>query len=59
MNASTDFVAFASDADMLARLRHRLELAAEAEGLLEVAYTIADSPVGMLLLAATPAGWSG
>jgi methylated-DNA-[protein]-cysteine S-methyltransferase len=45
-----------SDPDTLARLRHELGLAAEAEGLLDVAYTTIDSPVGTLLLAATPKG---
>ena len=44
------------DAGTLARLRDRLGLAAEAEGLLDVAYTTVDSPVGSLLLAATPRG---
>jgi methylated-DNA-[protein]-cysteine S-methyltransferase len=56
MNTSSDYFASPSDADTLSRLRHRLELAAEAEGLLDVAYTTIDSPVGTLLLAATPAG---
>jgi methylated-DNA-[protein]-cysteine S-methyltransferase len=45
-----------TDAGTLARLRGRLEQAAEAEGLLDVAYTTVDSPVGPLLLAATPRG---
>jgi methylated-DNA-[protein]-cysteine S-methyltransferase len=45
-----------SDGETLAGLRHRLGLAAEAEGLLDVAYTTVDSPVGPLLLAATPQG---
>ncbi|HUN30575.1 MAG TPA: methylated-DNA--[protein]-cysteine S-methyltransferase [Trebonia sp.] len=45
-----------SDAGTLARLRERLGLAAEAEGLLDVAYTTIDSPVGTLLLAATQQG---
>jgi len=56
MNTSSGYFASPSDADTLSRLRHRLELAAEAEGLLDVAYTTVDSPVGTLLLAATPAG---
>lgn len=42
--------------ETLAALHTRLERAAEAEGLLEVAYTSIDSPVGRLLLAATPRG---
>jgi methylated-DNA-[protein]-cysteine S-methyltransferase len=56
MNTSSGYFASPSDASTLSRLRHRLELAAEAEGLLDVAYTTIDSPVGTLLLAATPAG---
>jgi methylated-DNA-[protein]-cysteine S-methyltransferase len=42
--------------DELQALHHRLEATAEAEGLLDVAYRIVDTPVGTLLLAATPAG---
>lgn len=38
------------------RLHRRLERAAAAENLLDVAYRTLDSPVGELLLAATPAG---
>jgi methylated-DNA-[protein]-cysteine S-methyltransferase len=45
-----------AEAGQLARLRLRLEQAAEAEGLLDVAYTTVPSPVGPLLLAATPKG---
>jgi methylated-DNA-[protein]-cysteine S-methyltransferase len=56
MNVSFDFFASPSDAGTLLRLRDKLGLAAEAEGLLDVAYTIIDSPVGPLLLAATPMG---
>ena len=44
------------DAGTLARLKDRLGQAAEAVGLLDVAYTTIDSPVGALLLAATPKG---
>jgi methylated-DNA-[protein]-cysteine S-methyltransferase len=44
------------DPETLARLHARLERDAEANGLLDVAYTIIDSPVGKLLLAATPKG---
>jgi methylated-DNA-[protein]-cysteine S-methyltransferase len=44
------------EGETLTRLRDRLGLAAEAEGLLDVAYTTIDSPVGTLLLAATPHG---
>ena len=56
MNMSPNHFADPSEADALARLRHRLGLAAEAEGLLDVAYTTIDSPVGPLMLAATPKG---
>lgn len=45
-----------SDAETLARLHSRLEDVARSEGLLEVAYTTVDSPVGELLLATTPRG---
>jgi methylated-DNA-[protein]-cysteine S-methyltransferase len=38
------------------RLRKRLASQAAAEGLLDVGYRTVDSPVGPLLLAATPAG---
>ena len=44
------------DPDRLDRLHRRLALAAEDEGLLDVAYRTVDSPVGSLLLAATDAG---
>jgi methylated-DNA-[protein]-cysteine S-methyltransferase len=53
---SADHFASPSDADTLSRLRDRLGFTAEAEGLLDVAYTTIDSPVGALLLAATPKG---
>jgi methylated-DNA-[protein]-cysteine S-methyltransferase len=43
------------DADLL-RLHARLEDAAAREGLLEVGYRTVDTPVGTLLLAATPRG---
>ncbi len=56
MNVSPDFASSPSDAGTLARLRLRLGQAADAEGLLDVAYTTVDSPVGTLLLAATPKG---
>jgi len=56
MNMSPNHLASPDDADTLTRLRVRLGLAAEAEGLLDVAYTTIDSPVGALLLAATPHG---
>ena len=44
------------DPDRLDRLHRRLAAAAEAEGLLDVAYRTVDSPVGTLLLAATDTG---
>jgi methylated-DNA-[protein]-cysteine S-methyltransferase len=56
VNISPDHFASPADPGTLSRLRHRLGLAAEAEGLLDVAYTTIDSPVGALLLAATPKG---
>jgi len=56
MSVSGDLFSSAADEDALARLRLRLELAAEAGELLDVAYTTVDSPVGSLLLAATPRG---
>lgn len=40
----------------LQQLRDRLVVDAEREGLLDIAYRTVDSPVGSLLLAATPAG---
>ncbi|MDF0529060.1 methylated-DNA--[protein]-cysteine S-methyltransferase [Tsukamurella sp. 8F] len=42
--------------DTLARLRDRLITQAQTEGLLDVAYTTVDSPLGELLLAATDRG---
>jgi methylated-DNA-[protein]-cysteine S-methyltransferase len=56
VTTSPDYFSSPSDADTLSRLRHKLGLAAEAEGLLDVAYTTIDSPLGALLLAATPKG---
>lgn len=44
------------DAGTLSRLHRRLEREAEQAGLVDVAYTIVDSPLGKLLLAATPKG---
>lgn len=40
----------------LDRLRARLAATADSSGVLDVAYRIIDTPVGQLLLAATPAG---
>ena len=57
MNHHTDlFPTPAPEPDTLARLHRQLEEAAEREGLLDVAYRTVDSPVGQLLLAATPRG---
>lgn len=44
------------DSDALARLHSRLERDAEHADLLDVAYRTLDTPLGALLLAATPAG---
>jgi methylated-DNA-[protein]-cysteine S-methyltransferase len=44
------------DDNDLARLHARLAAAAERDDLLDVAYRTVDSPVGALLIAATPAG---
>ena len=44
------------DTDALERLRARLAARASATGLLDVAYRTVDSPLGLLLLAATPLG---
>ncbi|MFJ6727972.1 methylated-DNA--[protein]-cysteine S-methyltransferase [Streptomyces sp. NPDC091281] len=46
----------AVDTDTLGRLHRRLERAADRADLVDVAYTTVDSPVGALLLAATPKG---
>jgi methylated-DNA-[protein]-cysteine S-methyltransferase len=56
VSMSAGFFESTADLDTLSRLRQRLGLAAEAEGVLDVAYTTIDSPVGTLLLAATPNG---
>ncbi|WP_336671046.1 methylated-DNA--[protein]-cysteine S-methyltransferase [Tsukamurella sp. USMM236] len=52
----TDTLSAPADTDALARLRARLAASAEADGLLDIAYTVVDSPVGGLLLAATERG---
>jgi methylated-DNA-[protein]-cysteine S-methyltransferase len=44
------------DADTLSRLHRRLEQEAGQADLVDVAYTTVDSPLGELLLAATPKG---
>ncbi|MFI5540208.1 methylated-DNA--[protein]-cysteine S-methyltransferase [Nocardia sp. NPDC051900] len=48
--------ALTPDADLLATLHARLTAEADAAGLLDVAYRSLETPVGTLLLAATPAG---
>ena len=48
--------AFPIDQSDVDRLRARLAAAAEAEGILDVAYRTVDTPVGPLLLAATEQG---
>jgi len=55
MNEHDDLLP-APDLGTLARLHRRLERSADSEGLLDVAYRTVDSPVGSLLLAATPRG---
>lgn len=42
--------------DVLAELRRRLSERADRDGILDLSYRTIDSPVGSLLLAATPAG---
>jgi methylated-DNA-[protein]-cysteine S-methyltransferase len=61
MNTNDDLIrglARSTDANPaeLAELHARLAGAAQRDGLLDVAYRILDSPVGPLLIAATPAG---
>ena len=46
----------AEDDAVLSRLQQRLAAAAADTGVLDVAYTVINTPVGELLLAATPAG---
>lgn len=58
MTATTveDMLRAAPDDAALARLHTRLERDADDHGLLDVAYCTVDTPVGELLLAATPIG---
>lgn len=56
MNEHADIFTTPAEPETLARLHRRLARAAEREGLLDVAYRTVDSPVGPLLLAATPRG---
>jgi methylated-DNA-[protein]-cysteine S-methyltransferase len=53
---SPDYFTAPDDVETLSMLGDRLGLAAAAAGLLDVAYNTIDSPVGKLLLAATPTG---
>ncbi len=48
--------AYEATPEHLRTLQARLAAAAQAEGILDVAYRTVDSPVGSLLLAATEAG---
>ncbi|PRC42912.1 cysteine methyltransferase [Mycobacterium sp. ITM-2017-0098] len=56
MSDNTFDIAFADERITLRRLHDRLAAAAEPAGLIDVAYRTIDSPVGTLLLAATPMG---
>lgn len=57
MSTEDDLVrAYPDTPDDLRRLRERLSAAAQADGILDVAYRTVDSPVGPLLLAATDVG---
>jgi len=61
MNTDDDLIrdlerAFPRDESDLRRLHTRLVAAAQADGVLDVAYCTVDSPVGSLLLAATELG---
>jgi methylated-DNA-[protein]-cysteine S-methyltransferase len=53
---STNLFAAPDEDPTLSRLHHRLANDADAAGLLDIAYRTVDSPVGTLLLAATPVG---
>lgn len=58
MNDSTFHLDRPTDSDLarVAALRDRLAARASADGLLDVTYRLLDSPVGTLLVAATPVG---
>lgn len=56
MNTNLFDVAHHDEGTTLGRLHDRLATAAEPAGLLDVAYRTIETPVGTLLLAATPAG---
>jgi methylated-DNA-[protein]-cysteine S-methyltransferase len=55
-NDVLDILSAPVDTEALNRLHGRLEMAADQADVLDVAYTIVDSPVGPLLLAATERG---
>jgi methylated-DNA-[protein]-cysteine S-methyltransferase len=55
-DGTTDILSAPVDTETLNRLHRRLVHQAEQERLLDVAYTVVDSPLGRLLLAATPRG---
>jgi methylated-DNA-[protein]-cysteine S-methyltransferase len=56
LSAGPPAAATAAEAQAIGRLRARLADAAAAAGILDVAYRTVDTPVGSLLLAATPDG---
>ncbi len=55
-NDVLDILTTPADTETLSRLHGLLERQAERDGLIDVAYTVIDSPVGRLMLAATPRG---
>jgi methylated-DNA-[protein]-cysteine S-methyltransferase len=55
-NDIMEILAPPADGDTLSRLHRLLESKAERDGVLDVAYTVVDSPVGRLMLAATTRG---
>ena len=55
-DGTTDILSAPVDAETMNRLHRQLVHQAEQERLLDVAYTVVDSPLGRLLLAATPRG---
>ena len=55
-DGTADILSARVDAETMNRLHRRLVHEAEQERLLDVAYTVVDSPLGRLLLAATPRG---
>lgn len=55
-DGTTDILSAPVDAETMNRLHNRLVRQAEQERVLDVGYTVVDSPLGRLLLAATPRG---